>query len=84
MAPVPIFWGTHAGSTHFEVLGSGGAYAGPLTAWFRYKLMGDPSAQRLVREAAVHAVLRHGLDGPDQQHVEVTARPTRRVALAGR
>lgn len=44
-APVPIFWGTHAGSTHFEVLGAGGAYAGPLTAWFRYKLMGDPAAK---------------------------------------
>ncbi len=45
MAPVPIFWGTHAGSTHFEVLGAGGAYAGPLTAFFRYKLMGDPAAR---------------------------------------
>ncbi len=45
MAPVPIFWATHAGSTHFEVLGSGGAYAGPLTAFFRYKLMDDPSAR---------------------------------------
>jgi dienelactone hydrolase len=44
-APVPIFWATHAGSTHFEVLSNGGAYAGPLTAWFRYKLMGDPSAR---------------------------------------
>jgi hypothetical protein len=44
-APVPIFWATHAGSTHFEVLGNGGAYAGPLTAWFRYKLMGDPNAE---------------------------------------
>jgi dienelactone hydrolase len=44
-APVPIFWATHAGSTHFEVLNNGGAYAGPLTAWFRYKLMGDPSAK---------------------------------------
>jgi hypothetical protein len=44
-APVPIFWATHAGSTHFEVLGNGGAYAGPLTAWFRYKLMGDPAAR---------------------------------------
>ena len=43
-APVPIVWGTHAGSTHFEVLGAGGAYAGPLTAWFRYKLMNDASA----------------------------------------
>jgi predicted dienelactone hydrolase len=43
-APVPIVWGTHAGSTHFEVLNNGGAYAGPLTAWFRYKLMGDDAA----------------------------------------
>jgi Chlorophyllase len=43
-ATVPIVWGTHAGSTHFEVLGAGGAYAAPLTAWFRYKLMGDASA----------------------------------------
>jgi predicted dienelactone hydrolase len=43
-APVPIVWGTHAGSTHFEVLNNGGAYAGPLTAWFRYKLMDDQSA----------------------------------------
>jgi hypothetical protein len=45
MAAVPIFWATHAGSTHFEVLGSGGAYAGPLTAFFRYELMGDPAAR---------------------------------------
>ncbi|MGO9836323.1 MAG: hypothetical protein ACLP1X_19140 [Polyangiaceae bacterium] len=44
-APVPIFWATHAGSTHFEVLNNGGAYEGPLTAWFRYKLMGDPAAE---------------------------------------
>jgi hypothetical protein len=43
-APVPIFWATHAGSSHLEVLGSGGAYAGPMTAWFRWKLMGDPNA----------------------------------------
>jgi hypothetical protein len=43
-APVPIFWATHAGSSHLEVLGSGGAYAGPMTAWFRWKLMGDPAA----------------------------------------
>jgi predicted dienelactone hydrolase len=45
-APVPIFWGTHAGSTHFEVLDTGRACAGPLTAWFRYKLMGDQSAEQ--------------------------------------
>jgi dienelactone hydrolase len=45
-APVPIFWATHAGSSHLEVLNAnGGAYEGPLTAWFRYKLMGDPAAR---------------------------------------
>jgi hypothetical protein len=44
-APVPIFWATHAGSTHFEVLSNGGAYAGPMTAWFRWKLMGDSAAK---------------------------------------
>ncbi len=43
--PAPLFWGTHAGSTHFEVLTNGGAYAGPMTAWFRWKLMNDPSAR---------------------------------------
>jgi hypothetical protein len=46
MAPVPLFWGTHAGSSHLEVLGAGGAYAGPMTAWFRWKLMGDPAAAK--------------------------------------
>ena len=50
MAPVPIVWGTHAGSTHFEVLGNGGAYAGPLTAWFRYKLMGDATAGKVFEK----------------------------------
>jgi hypothetical protein len=45
-APVPIFWATHAGSTHFEVLSNGGAYAGPMTAWFRWKLMGDSNAEQ--------------------------------------
>jgi hypothetical protein len=45
-APVPIFWATHAGSTHFEVLSNGGAYEGPMTAWFRWKLMGDPNARQ--------------------------------------
>jgi hypothetical protein len=50
MAPVPIVWGTHAGSTHFEVLGNGGAYAGPLTAWFRYKLMDDASAGKVFEK----------------------------------
>jgi hypothetical protein len=52
MAPVPIVWATHAGSTHFEVLGNGGAYAGPLTAWFRYKLMGDATAGQTFEKPA--------------------------------
>lgn len=43
-AKVPIVWGTHTGSTHFEVLDTGGAYKAPLTAWFRYKLMNDSAA----------------------------------------
>jgi hypothetical protein len=51
-AMVPIFWATHAGSTHFEVLGAGGAYAGPLTAWFRYQLMGDASAGQWFEKPA--------------------------------
>jgi hypothetical protein len=43
-AQVPIVWGTLAGATHFEVLGDGKGFRGPLTAWFRFKLMGDASA----------------------------------------
>ena len=83
MAPVPIFWATHAGSTHFEVLGSGGAYAGPLTAFFRYELMGDPAARALVREAPLHPLHGHGLDGADQRHVEVTANAANADERAG-
>jgi hypothetical protein len=51
-APVPIVWATHTGSTHFEVLDTGGAYAGPLTAWFRYKLMGDATAGQVFEKPA--------------------------------
>lgn len=50
-APVPIVWATHAGSSHLEVLGpGGGAYPGPLTAWFRYKLMGDAAAGQMFEK----------------------------------
>ena len=78
-APVPLFWGTHAGSSHLEVLGAGGAYAGPMTAWFRWKLMGDPAAREVVREAGLHAVQRRRLDRADQQDVDViTKREARR------
>jgi hypothetical protein len=51
-AKVPICWATHSGSTHFEVLGNGGAYAGPLTAWFRWKLMDDQSARNVFEKPA--------------------------------
>jgi hypothetical protein len=51
-APVPIFWATHSGSSHLEVLGSGGAYAGPMTAWFRWQLMGDPDAEKWFEKPA--------------------------------
>jgi predicted dienelactone hydrolase len=52
-APVPIVWATHAGSSHLEVLNpGGGAYAGPLTAWFRYKLMGDAAAGQVFEKPA--------------------------------
>ena len=43
-APVPIAWATYAPAGHLEILGAGGAHAGPLTAWYRYKLMNDPMA----------------------------------------
>jgi hypothetical protein len=46
-APVPIVWGVYATSGHLEVLLDGGVYRGPLTAWFRYKLMNDQKAKRL-------------------------------------
>lgn len=59
-APVPIFWGTHAGSTHFEVLSNGGAYAGPMTAWFRWKLMGDANARPWSRSLVTSAARRVG------------------------
>jgi dienelactone hydrolase len=49
-AMVPIVWATHAGSSHLEVLNNGGAYAGPLTAWFRYKLMEDPAAAKVFEK----------------------------------
>ena len=70
-APVPIFWATHAGSTHFEVLSNGGAYAGPLTAWFRYKLMGDPAAKDWFEKPPCTLCSCDRMDGADQQHVAV-------------
>jgi len=43
-APVPIVWAALAGAGHLEVLGNGGGFRGPLTAWFRYRLMDDEAA----------------------------------------
>jgi hypothetical protein len=43
-APVPIVWAARSGAGHLEVLGNGGNYRAPLTAWFRYRLMADESA----------------------------------------
>jgi hypothetical protein len=52
-APVSIVWATHMGSDHLEVLNDGGGvYAGPLTAWFRYKLMGDATAGEVFEKPA--------------------------------
>jgi hypothetical protein len=46
-ANVPVVWGTLAGATHFETVGDAGAFHGPVTAWFRAKLMDDASAAQV-------------------------------------
>lgn len=51
-APVPIAWATYAPAGHLEILGAGGAHAGPLTAWYRYKLMNDPMAAAYFEKSA--------------------------------
>ena len=45
--PVFVFWGTLDNATHFEPVGDGGDFRGPLTAWFRWQLMDDGAAQDL-------------------------------------
>ena len=42
---VPAAFGNLRGATHFEVLGSGGGFRGPATAWVRYFLMADQNAK---------------------------------------
>lgn len=44
----PVFWGTLVGADHI-VSGTGNisGFRGPATAWFRYFLMGDTTAQSL-------------------------------------
>ncbi|MEH6501551.1 MAG: hypothetical protein V7751_19365 [Pseudoalteromonas distincta] len=44
-ANVPVFWGERTTAGHFEPVGNGGDYRGPSTAWFRYHLMDDSSAE---------------------------------------
>jgi len=44
-ANVPVFWGELSGASHFEPVGNAGGFRGPSTAWFRFHLMGDNSAQ---------------------------------------
>jgi hypothetical protein len=49
-APVPIVWGTFDGNDHLAVLGNGGAYRGPLTAWFRARMMNDAKAAAMFKK----------------------------------
>jgi len=44
---VSVVWATLAGATHFEPPGDAGDFRGPITAWFRAKLMDDASAARV-------------------------------------
>ena len=44
-ANVPVFWGERRTASHFEPVGNGGDFRGPSTAWFRYHLMDDQSAE---------------------------------------
>ncbi|SDS50007.1 Chlorophyllase enzyme [Halopseudomonas xinjiangensis] len=44
-ANVPVFWGERTSASHFEPVGNGGDYRGPSTAWMRFHLMDDQSAE---------------------------------------
>lgn len=46
-ANVSVVWATLAGAAHGDVTGNAGGFRGPLTAWFRAKLMDDASAAQL-------------------------------------
>lgn len=46
-ANVSVVWGTLAGASHGVPSGNGGGFRGPVTAWFRAKLMDDASAAQL-------------------------------------
>lgn len=42
---LPAAYAELAGASHFEPVGAGGRYAGPLTAWSRWHLMDDTTAR---------------------------------------
>ncbi|MEU5956104.1 acetylxylan esterase [Streptomyces sp. NPDC047525] len=42
---IPAVYGELAGATHVTPAGDGGGFRGPVTAWFRYFLMGDQEAR---------------------------------------
>lgn len=44
-ANVPVFWGERTSASHFEPVGNGGDYRGPSTAWMRFHLMDDQTAE---------------------------------------
>jgi hypothetical protein len=41
---LPAAYGDLAGADHFQPIVNGNGYRGPLTAWVRWRLMGDPIA----------------------------------------
>lgn len=44
-AQVPAIYAELKGAGHFEVTPTGGGFRGPVTAWFRFHLMGDEQAR---------------------------------------
>jgi dienelactone hydrolase len=45
----PVVWATLAGASHMIPLHGGATYSGIITAWFRWRLMGDAKAGALFR-----------------------------------
>jgi hypothetical protein len=43
----PTLYAEFAGVDHFVTVGDGGPFRGPVTAWFRYYLMGEKQAGKL-------------------------------------
>jgi hypothetical protein len=55
-ANVSVVWATLLTADHTLPFGDGGSYRGPLTAWFRYLLMGDNSAAQYFPPACTLCV----------------------------